>query len=125
MIIEAGIKEPLSNGIDLLWTGSSASFTTKTVEVDLSNYRILFIVARYNASTPSIAQTSVIINDASIGPQTVGCKSSTKESYRTVTITSTGLTISNGTIISFSSSGTASTSTSSAVVLPTQIYGMR
>ena len=125
MIIDPAANKFSNNGTELLWSKESGltGFTAQTISLNHSKYKMLYIVLAHSITSTTPAKTSMIINDASIGPQIVWCGDATKEAYRSVEITTNGLSISSGVLRSYNSDGTVSESTSNSVALPIRIYG--
>lgn len=124
MIIEAGVRETSKNGTTLLWESTNTlAFSAQTVNVDLSQYKVIYITAAINTANSSSFKTSMILNDALLGQQAIWCGKDNRDAYRMVTVTASGLEFSNGNVRTYNSDGTFTTTTSTTVAIPVRIYG--
>ena len=125
MIIEAGVRETSKNGTVLLWESpGTVAFSDRTIQVDLSEYKVIYITMALNTNESSSTKTSMILNDAILGQQAVWCGKNRYDAYRKVTVTSTGLEFSSATLRTYNNNGTFTlTPELSNAAIPVRIYG--
>lgn len=125
MIIEAGIRDTSKSGPVLLWESpGTVAVSNKTIQLDLSAYKVIYITMATNTTEQSSTKTSMILNDALLGQQAVWCGQKRYDAYRTVTVTPTGLEFSSATLRTYNNDGTfAITPMTSNAAIPIRIYG--
>lgn len=103
--------------VDLLWSNASptSSFSSQTVSIDLSSYKMVYVVFRFASAAFHIPALTAI-DDLTYRITSIGTAATYSGSYRTMTPTITG--------ISFGA-GTTNGSTSNDHMIPEFIYGLK
>lgn len=124
MIIEAGVRESSKNGTVLLWNAERIGAATGPFEVDLdlSPYKVLYISLVHSTDVPD-TMTTMILNDHTMVAQPLFSINHLTEVGRSVTITSTGLSFTNGFERQYTSDGTTFAVNIPTVAIPARIYG--
>lgn len=113
MILNAGGNNYATDSpTELLWENETptVAFEAQTIELDLSEYSILYIVLKDGLET-DIFTTGAAMVDETLGEQTVGLKLTSTNSFtdRNVVITESGVEVTK----------------SAEVLIPYRIYGTR
>lgn len=112
-------------GMSVLWenTDTSSSYGANTIDIDLSNYDGVYVIFCSSTTSDAIVAQGFAFMSKSTIIRYPSYSGSTMRFYgRTVTVSTTGISISAG---SYRQQGSSSETTANDRIIPVRIYGVK